>query len=64
MNTVPFFPADPPAQDSAPLSFGQQRLWLIDRLEPDSPLYNIPHLIRLRGPLDVGALGRALAAIV
>src|SRR4051812_47788415 len=64
MNTLVFSPIEPPAQESAPLSFGQRRLWLIDRLEPDSPLYNIPHLIRLRGPLDADALGRALGAIV
>lgn len=53
-----------PAFDSAPLSFSQQRLWLLDRLEPDSPLYNIPYLIRLSGPLVVDALGQALGAIV
>ncbi len=47
-----------------PLSFAQQRLWLIDRMEPGSAAYNIPTPLRLRGALDVRALRRALAEIV
>ncbi|HET7231280.1 MAG TPA: amino acid adenylation domain-containing protein, partial [Longimicrobium sp.] len=39
-----------------PLSFAQQRLWLVDRLEPGSAAYNMPYALRLRGALDVGAL--------
>ncbi|HEX2094170.1 MAG TPA: condensation domain-containing protein, partial [Longimicrobiaceae bacterium] len=49
-----------PAPGPAPLSFAQQRLWLIDRIEPGSPAYNIPYALRLRGRLDPGALRRAL----
>ncbi|MFL6291918.1 MAG: amino acid adenylation domain-containing protein [Thermoanaerobaculia bacterium] len=48
----------------APLSFGQQRLWLLDRLEPGSTAYNMPSPIRLRGVLDRTALERALDEIV
>src|SRR5215218_85354 len=48
----------------APLSFGQQRLWLLDRLEPGSTAYNMPSPIRLRGALDRSALERALGEIV
>ncbi|MET0396029.1 MAG: amino acid adenylation domain-containing protein [Longimicrobiaceae bacterium] len=47
----------------APLSFAQQRLWFMDRLDPGSPAYNIPHALRLRGRLDRGALRRALTAV-
>ncbi len=47
-----------------PLSFAQERLWFIDRLEPGSTVYNMPWPLRLRGTLDAGALERALGEIV
>ncbi|MEW5928458.1 MAG: amino acid adenylation domain-containing protein [Gemmatimonadota bacterium] len=47
-----------------PLSFAQQRLWLVDRLEPGSPAYNMPYALRLRGALDAGALRAGLDELV
>ena len=47
-----------------PLSFAQQRLWFLDELQPDSPLYNIPAAVRLRGVLDSSALERTFAELV
>ena len=47
-----------------PLSFAQQRLWFIDQLDPNSPLYNIVMPIQLTGTLNVAALQRALNTIV
>ncbi|HEX7242173.1 MAG TPA: amino acid adenylation domain-containing protein, partial [Longimicrobiaceae bacterium] len=47
-----------------PLSFAQQRLWFIDRLQPGSPAYNMPFPLRVRGGLEVRALERALTEIV
>ena len=48
----------------APLSFAQQRLWLVDRLEPGNPAYNVTHALRLRGVLDTRALRASLDALV
>jgi amino acid adenylation domain-containing protein len=47
-----------------PLSFAQQRLWFISRLDPASSAYNLPVALRLRGPLDPRALERAVGEIV
>ncbi|HET6232844.1 MAG TPA: amino acid adenylation domain-containing protein [Longimicrobiaceae bacterium] len=47
-----------------PLSFAQQRLWLVDRLQPGGSAYNMGVSLRLSGPLDVPALERALDEIV
>src|SRR5688572_26726278 len=48
----------------APLSFAQQRLWFLHRLEPGSSAYNMPFALRLGGPLNVAALHRAIEIIV
>jgi amino acid adenylation domain-containing protein len=47
-----------------PLSFSQQRLWFLDRLEPGSAAYNLPDALRLRGRLDPAVLARVLGEIV
>ncbi|MEV0276892.1 condensation domain-containing protein [Streptomyces sp. NPDC050610] len=48
----------------APLSYAQRRMWLMDRLGQGGALYSVPFATRVRGPLDVGALGTALSALV
>ena len=53
-----------PRDKPLPLSFAQQRLWVLDRIEPNNPLYNIPRTIRLTGDLNVKALVDALNEIV
>ncbi|MFD5826748.1 amino acid adenylation domain-containing protein [Lentzea sp. NPDC060358] len=47
----------------SPLSFAQRRLWLLHRLDPAGALYNATHTLRLRGPVDAGALESALADV-
>ncbi|MET0400646.1 MAG: amino acid adenylation domain-containing protein, partial [Longimicrobiaceae bacterium] len=53
-----------PRDRPIPLSFAQQRLWFVEQMEAGSALYNVPFPLRLRGPLDPGALRRSLAALV
>ncbi len=50
-------------EEPPPLSFAQQRLWLLDRLEPGGSAYNMPSPARLVGDLDPAALAWALAEI-
>src|SRR5919107_1011805 len=45
-------------------SFAQQRLWLLQQLEPEDTSYNIRQAIRVKGVLNIGALRQALGAIV
>ncbi|MFI9239249.1 amino acid adenylation domain-containing protein [Streptomyces sp. NPDC053079] len=42
-----------------PLSAGQQQMWFLNRLEPDSCEYLVPMVLRLRGDLDAAALESA-----
>ena len=54
-------PIKPVTRDRAlPLSFAQERLWFLDRLEPDRAAYNMPAAQRLTGDLDRPALEAAL----
>jgi amino acid adenylation domain-containing protein len=47
-----------------PLSYSQQRLWFLDRLEGTSTEYNIPEALRLLGRLDRESLEKAINTIV
>ncbi|KQH77025.1 hypothetical protein AO501_11190 [Mycobacterium gordonae] len=47
-----------------PLSYAQNRLWIIDQFQGPSAIYNIPAALRICGPLDVEALGAALTDVV
>ncbi|TAN35450.1 MAG: amino acid adenylation domain-containing protein, partial [Verrucomicrobia bacterium] len=49
-----------PRPDRLPLSYAQQRLWFIHRMEGPSATYNIPIALRLTGPLNADALELAL----
>ncbi|HJX27137.1 MAG TPA: amino acid adenylation domain-containing protein, partial [Thermoanaerobaculia bacterium] len=47
-----------------PASFAQERLWLLDQLEPGEATYHMPAAVRLRGPLNVAALHGASSGAV
>jgi amino acid adenylation domain-containing protein/thioester reductase-like protein len=52
------------AKGDAPLSFTQQRLWVLDQFLPDSSAYNMHDAVRIQGSLDVAALTYALTTLV
>jgi acyl-CoA synthetase (AMP-forming)/AMP-acid ligase II/acyl carrier protein len=47
-----------------PLSYGQQALWFLHQLSPESHAYNIVNAVRLHGELDIAALQRAFQVLV
>jgi len=60
VNTIP--KAD--RSKAIPLSLTQQRLWILNQLEPDSVAYNMPIILKLVGDLNVGYFEFALQQIV
>lgn len=56
----------PPHQTDGdlPLSFSQERIWVLDQIEPGNPAYNIPAAIRLHGAVNLDALRAALSTII
>jgi amino acid adenylation domain-containing protein len=53
-----------PRDRNLPLSFAQERLWLVDRLEPNNTAYNMPAALRLVGSLNIAALEQSFNEIV
>ena len=53
-----------PRDGQLPASFTQEALWFLDQLEQDRATYTAFPSVRIKGPLDVTALDRALAEIV
>lgn len=53
-----------PGRQRAPLSYAQQRLWVLDQLDPGSSAYNVVGVLKLRGPLDRAALTLAVRRLV
>ncbi|MEO8223738.1 MAG: amino acid adenylation domain-containing protein, partial [Gammaproteobacteria bacterium] len=56
--------AGPPDAADDVLSFGQERLWFLDQLDPASPGYNVAWTIRCAGELPLAALTVALERLV
>lgn len=47
----------------APLSYNQELLWRLDQAVENLVAYNVPRVLRIRGPLDLVALRTALDAL-
>ncbi len=63
LNQIAILP-QPRDNNAFPLSFAQQRLWFLDRLEPGSPLYNIPSVLRIHGNLNIAALEKSFNEVI
>ncbi|PVZ68903.1 non-ribosomal peptide synthetase [Pelagibaculum spongiae] len=50
--------------DIIPLSFQQERLWFLSRLNPESAAFNMPLAMLIRGKVNSVALNRALQMLV
>jgi amino acid adenylation domain-containing protein len=58
-------PIEPAARvGPLPLSFSQEALWFLDQLVPGQPTFNVSAALRIKGPLDYGALERSLDELV
>ncbi len=53
-----------PETGDFPLSRAQLSLWFLHALAPESPAYNVPNAVRVRGDLDAAALLGALQTLV
>ena len=56
-------PAGPDAT-LLPMSYAQQRLWLIHQIDPSNPSYNMPAVVRLTGDLNVEALRDSINDVI
>jgi amino acid adenylation domain-containing protein len=57
---IPLRPADEPA----PLSFAQERLWFLHQLDPESTAYNVSIPLRVTGRLNLPALSQSISEAV
>jgi amino acid adenylation domain-containing protein len=48
----------------APLSYSQERLWIMSQLEPDNPIYNVAGAVQFNGLLNTQALQHSLDEVV
>ncbi|MEM9006129.1 MAG: condensation domain-containing protein [Cyanobacteria bacterium P01_F01_bin.86] len=62
-NKVPA-PSPLPGQANYPVSFSQERLWLLDKATPGTTAYNLPFAFHLQGVLNIAALDQSLREIL
>jgi amino acid adenylation domain-containing protein len=64
LKTAPLLVRRQRAEEGVPLSYAQQRLWLIEQLEPGNAAYNMSFGVRLEGVLEREAVQWSLNEIV
>ncbi len=47
-----------------PLSFAQRRVWTLQQLDPEAPLYNVANVLVMKGALDADALQLAFQQLI
>jgi amino acid adenylation domain-containing protein len=47
-----------------PLSFAQRMFWFLDQFAPDTPAYNLPRALKIKGELDTLALREAFRTLL
>lgn len=53
-----------PRNSNLPLSFAQERLWLLEQLHPGNPVHNLRAVYRLKGAVNIAALEQSIQEIV
>ncbi|MBP9113582.1 MAG: amino acid adenylation domain-containing protein, partial [Polyangiaceae bacterium] len=53
-----------PRPSFIPLSFSQERLWYLHQLNPGLGVYNLPGIVKVKGPLGVQQVRDALSVLV
>ncbi|MFT4200258.1 amino acid adenylation domain-containing protein [Gordonia sp. (in: high G+C Gram-positive bacteria)] len=62
-SSTPLVKVDP-RPDRIPVSEVQRGMWLLNRADPDSPVYNMPFAFQITGDLDLAALQRAVGDLL
>ncbi|WP_416809134.1 non-ribosomal peptide synthetase, partial [Bacillus thuringiensis] len=47
-----------------PLSFNQQRLWFLQKLNPEMTAYNLPFALKMKGKLNISVLKNSIKMII
>ncbi|TCP59053.1 amino acid adenylation domain-containing protein [Tumebacillus sp. BK434] len=55
-------PRRPPGE--SPLSYSQERIWVIEQMEPDAAAYNVPFVVSITGVLDYDLLSKSINEVV
>src|SRR6185503_6582411 len=63
-HSAPAFVDEPTQSNSFPLSYGQQALWFLQQLAPESVAYNIASALKIKTKPDVAALRHAFQSLV